>query len=299
MTSIQRILCPIDFSDASRHALEHAVAIAKWYDSAITALHVIHPLLLVEPPILFAEFPKEATAPELARQSVQQQLKSWLEPATAAGVQAEMVIEDGDPARSILARARAVHADLVAMGTHGLSGFERFMLGSVTEKILRKATCPVLTVPPSAATVAKLPYTRLLCPVDFSASSLAALQVAFSMAQESNANLTILHVFDWPSENDLFLQRFDEPTFRRFIEEETRGRLEALVTGDLRLWCHPTTKVGYGTPYRQILKVAEEEETDLIVIGVRGRNSLDLTLFGSTTNQVVRRASCPVLTLRR
>jgi nucleotide-binding universal stress UspA family protein len=70
------------------------------------------------------------------------------------------------------------------------------------------------------------------------------------------------------------------------------------VTDDIRQWCTPSTMVGYGKPYREIVDVAAKEQMDLIVMGVRGRNSLDLTLFGSTTNQVVRRAPCPVLTLR-
>jgi nucleotide-binding universal stress UspA family protein len=299
MIDIRRILCPIDFSDASRHALDHAVAIAKWYDAHLTALHVIHPVLLVEPPILFAEFPKDAPPTEEQRQSLERQLRGWLEPASAAGVKTDVLVDDGHPAGRILDQARSIEADLIAMGSHGLSGFERFMLGSVAEKVLRKAACPVLTVPPAAATAAELPYKRLLCPVDFSKSSLAALQFAFSMAEESNANLTILHVLDWPPDDELLVQRFDAPEFRRVVDEETRGRLEALVTDDVRLWCTPSTKISYGKPYRQILEVAESEGTDLIVVGVRGRHSLDLTLFGSTTNQVVRRASCPVLTLKQ
>jgi nucleotide-binding universal stress UspA family protein len=185
------------------------------------------------------------------------------------------------------------------MGTHGLSGFERFMLGSVAEKVLRKATCPVMTVPPASVTATKIPYARLLCPVDFSDSSLAALRFAYSLAQEANANLTILHVFDWPVDDELLVERFDASEFRRHVEEGARKRLEALVTEEVRQWCTPSTKMAYGKPYREILAEAEREGADLIVIGVRGRNPLDVTVFGSTTNQVVRRASCPVLTLRQ
>jgi nucleotide-binding universal stress UspA family protein len=182
------------------------------------------------------------------------------------------------------------------MGTHGLSGFERFMLGSVAERILRKASCPVMTVPPAAVTTARVPYSRLLCPVDFSESSLAALRFAYSLAKEADANLTILHVIEWP-DGGLLTQRFDEPEFRRSVEEEAHGQLEALITEDVRVWCKPSAKVAYGKPYREVLQTAGGEGTDLIVIGVRGRNALDLTVFGSTTNQVVRRAPCPVLTM--
>ena len=298
MIDIRRILCPIDFSDTSRHALDHAVAIAKWYESHITALHVIAPPLLLQPPILFAELPKNTTLTEAELQALEAQLGAWLEPANRTGVKTDMLFDEGNPAASILEHASSLQADLLVMGTHGLSGFERLMLGSVAEKVLRKATCPVMSVPPPAVTGAKVPYTRLLCPVDFSESSLAALRFAFSIAEESDAHLTILHVFDWPPDDELLVERFDTPASRRVVEEEARGRLEALVTGDVRVWCKPATKVSYGKPYRQILEVAGSEGTDLIVIGVHGRNALDLTLFGSTTNHVVRRASCPVVTLK-
>ena len=120
-----------------------------------------------------------------------------------------------------------------------------------------------------------------------------------TIAKESDARLTIAHVFEWPSDDDLVAeQAFDVPEYRRQREEQTRQQLEALVSADERNWCQPTTMLSYGKPYERILGIAENEEADLIVMGVHGRNVLDLMLFGSTTNQVVRRALCPVLTLR-
>jgi nucleotide-binding universal stress UspA family protein len=298
MIDIRRILCPIDFSEASRHALEHAVVLAKWYESRITALHVVHVPLLQQPPIFVAGF-AEATPPSVPNRNARaEELEAWLEPARRVGIKADAIVDDGNATARILEHAGSSQADLIAMGTHGLSGFERFMLGSVAEKVLRKASCHVLTVPPAAVTKARVPYSRLLCPVDFSESSVAALRFASSLAEEADANLTILHVVDWP-EDGLLTQRSHEPEFRRRVEEDARSRLEALVTDDVRVWCKPSTKVVHGKPYREILQTAEVEETDVIVIGVRGRNALDLTVFGSTTNQVVRRAPCPVLTMKR
>jgi nucleotide-binding universal stress UspA family protein len=297
MIEIRRLLCPIDFSEASRHALEHAVVLAKWYESEITALHVIHAPLFAQPPILVAGFADAMAASMPNHKAREEELRAWLEPAHQVGIKTAAIVEDGNAAARILVHASSSQVDLIVMGTHGLSGFERFMLGSVAEKVLRKATCPVMTVPPAAVTTARVPYTRLLCPVDFSDSSLAALRFAGSLAEEADANLTILHVVDRPDDG-LLVQRFDEPECRRRVEEEARGRLEALITDDLRVWCKPSTKVAYGKPYREILQAAEREGTDLIVIGVRGWNALDLTVFGSTTNQVVRRAPCPVLTMK-
>lgn len=299
MIEIRRILCPIDFSETSRHALEHAMAMAGWYDSQITALHVIHVPLFPQPPILFAEGANNELRSAQERQSREEELRAWLEPAHRAGVKTDVIVDEGDTATRIVEHANSPQIDLVVMGTHGLSGFERFILGSVAERVLRKASCPVMTVPPASQTTAKVPYTRLLCPVDFSDSSLAALRFAFSVAEEADANLTILHVFGWPADEELLVQPFEVPEFRRLVEKEARDRLDALVTADVRVWCKPSTAVAYGKPYRRILEVAESEGTDLIVIGVRGRNPLDMTLFGSTTNHVVRRAPCPVLTLKQ
>ena len=295
MIEIREILCPIDFSDTSRHALEHATAIAAWYESRLTALHVLEPPF-PQPPILFAQFP--STVPSAVdRRACAGELTAWLEPAIRAGVATDALVEEGVAAARILEQASVRKADLIVMGTHGISGFERFLLGSVAEKVLRKADCPVMTVPPTAHTAAKVPYTRLLCAVDFSESSLAALRFAFSIAEESDAKLTLLHVVEWPHD-EIIVQQVNVPEFRRLVEQDARDRLEALVTDDVRVWCKPSTKLAHGKAYVQILAAAENEETDLIVIGVSGRNPIDVTLFGSTTNHVVRRASCPVLTMK-
>jgi nucleotide-binding universal stress UspA family protein len=299
MIDIQRILCPVDFSDTSRHALAHAVAMATWYESSLTALHVIHPNFVLEPPILFAEFPKDAGAVEPDQGPLRAALLAWLEPARASGVKTEVLIVEGSNATAqILERAEALQMDLIVMGTHGRGGFERLVIGSVAEKVLRKARCPVLTVPQAVGVTATLPYRRLLCPIDFSESSLVALRFAASIAKESDARLTILHVFDWPADDELFVEQLDKNDFGRLVEERARARLDALLTDDLRTWCEPEIRMAYGRSYREILGTAEREKTDLIVMGVRGRNALDLTLFGSTTNHVVRAATCPVLTLK-
>jgi nucleotide-binding universal stress UspA family protein len=300
MVEIREILCPTDFSESSRHALDHAIAIAKWYRSRITALHVIHvPLVPEPPPSMLAVGAAGGIAVVTSTMQVcEADVRTWVEPAARVGITTDVFVNEGNAARRILEHAQSWRTDLIVLGTHGLGGVDRAMLGSVTEKVLRKADCPVMTVPPVAATAAKLPYKRLLCPVDFSESSLNALRYALSLAEEADASLTILHVFDWPRDGDLLTQRFDTAEFRRVIEEDARARLDGLVTDDVRQWCTPSTRVAYGKPYREIIDLAAQQQADLIVMGVRGRNSLDLTLFGSTTNQVVRRAPCPVLTLR-
>jgi nucleotide-binding universal stress UspA family protein len=125
------------------------------------------------------------------------------------------------------------------------------------------------------------------------------LKRALSMAKESDARLTIMHVLDWPADEKLLTDNFgDASDFRRAVEERARQRLDAVVSTDDRNWCQPATRLVFGKPYERILAMAENEDTDLIVMGVHGRNVVDVLLFGSTTNQVVRRASCPVMTWR-
>jgi nucleotide-binding universal stress UspA family protein len=298
MREIDRILCPIDLSDVSRDAINHAVLLARWYKAKITALHVCNPLVAPETDFKILGF---GPTPRLTEDDVKQALERVLACFSSAAPDVEVLIDSGQPAHQILDHAKSLPADVIVIGTHGASGFEHLILGSVTEKVLRRATCPVLTVPSRARTTAMLPFKRILCPVDFSESSLAALDFAYSLAQPSSAELTILHVFEWPAEEEPLAGRpFIVPEYKQGREREATG-LQELVPDSMPDSCRPTTRLAirYGKAYRQILGIAAEDYSDLIVMGVHGRNPLDLMLFGSTTNQVVRRATCPVLTLRR
>jgi nucleotide-binding universal stress UspA family protein len=142
-----------------------------------------------------------------------------------------------------------------------------------------------------------------LCAIDFSDWSLAALDLASSLARASGAALTILHVIEWPWAEPQ-APRLDElpenqaaalAEYRRYVERSASDRLEMIV----RERCPAKARVAHGKPYREILRVASEMDVDLIVAGVHSRGATDLMLFGSTTNQLVRHAECPVLTVRR
>ena len=195
MIEIQRILCPIDFSDHSRRALDHAMAIARWYKSTVTVLHVFSPAPL-------AGFgPTSAFAPVVLTPADFEQLladtKAFAETERAPGVAIAALVREGHTAGAILEQAIGMAADLLVIGTHGRFGLERLLLGSVAEKVLRRARCPVMTVPtqsPDAVPAGPVLYRRILCPVDFSDASSNALAYAISMAQEANGQLTVLHV---------------------------------------------------------------------------------------------------------
>ena len=195
MIEIRRILCPVDFSDFSRRALDHAVAIAQWYEATVTALHVFSPA----PVAAFGPGPVAFEPIVLTAVNCDQLLadtKAFAETESAPSVTVEAVVREGYAAAAILEQAASMKADLLVIGTHGRSGFERLALGSVAEKVLRKANCPVLTVPNRLPDVPAGPvlYKRILCPIDFSDSSLHALKYAMSMAQEADGQLTVLHV---------------------------------------------------------------------------------------------------------
>jgi nucleotide-binding universal stress UspA family protein len=163
----------------------------------------------------------------------------------------------------------------------------------------------VLTVPPRAQATSHLPVARLVCAVDFSDPSLDAVGCAVSLARESGATLTLLHVLEWPWEEPPPPRLEELPPaqalalaeFRRYSEESASKRLASLVPDSIPA-SSVMTRIRHGKPYVQILQVADEEHADLIIVGLRGRSPLDLAFLGSTTNQVVRRAACPVLTLR-
>ena len=297
MADIRRILCPVDLSSASRHALEHAVALARWYESTLVVFHVFSPQAL---PIA-TEFGGYVPAPpQLNEDEVLEEVRRFTQPV-AGSAPVEIVVRDGPPVYEIIAQAAQMPADLLVMGTHGRGGFERLFLGSVTEKVLRKVACPTLTVPPNETVPTDaVTFRMILCPVDFSPPSTRALEYALSLAREADARLMVLHVLE--SYVDAVklseVSQFTVPEFEQHRKDDALERLRALIPADAREWCTPEEVVITGKPHREIVRVASDAGADLIVMGVHGRGAVDLMVFGSTTNQLLREAKCPILTLR-
>lgn len=307
MIEIRQILCPIDFSDFSRRACDHALAIATWYGSTITLFHVRAAVPVTTYAPGAAALPPAFLAPQ-DRDELLAAMKRFADTEGGSTVPVEFEVAEGHVAGEIVARAHALPADLVVIGTHGRSGFERLVLGSVAERVLRKAECPVLSVPRDVGDVVPAPpvlFKRILCAVDFSDSSMHALNYAMSLAQEADAQLTVLHVIDVPPSVSLSLHEtmLDVPhTLNEYIasaEEDRRARLKEAIPDTVGAYCTVDTRLATGKPYREILRVASEVQSELIVMGIHGRGAADLLFFGSTAQHVVRQASCPVLTLRK
>jgi nucleotide-binding universal stress UspA family protein len=309
MIDIKSILCPIDFSDFSRHSLSQAIQLARWFKSSLTVLYV-YPPPGAPPSVLFSglpgpipPFPSLTVSPESTHEMMVAEVEKFARTVETAGVTLRIDARAGLPVAGILDEAREQPSDLIVLGTHGHSGFDRWVLGSVTEKVLRKASCPVMTVPPPVTLPPDEPlglFKRILCAVDFSDASLKGLEYSFALAKEADADLLLLHVLDalpdaphWRQPNDAVIVEYI-----RLIEQDAITRLSASVPKDARSWCRPQQILGTGKAYEEILRVARERDVHLIVMGVHGRNPIDLMFFGSTTNHVVRTSACPVLTVR-
>ncbi len=299
MISFKKLLCPTDGSPHSRHALEYAVAIARWYTAEIHALRVLAPI----PPTW--EMPAAVNLGELesgVRERGLEEVEQFLAGARDAGVQAQGEVAIGREALEIVERAKTLPADLVVMGTHGRGGFEKWVLGSITEKVIRTAPCPVLTVTlpaEDAAPPGETPFRRILCAVDFSDHSNRALSFALSLAQLAEGHLTLVHVLEPIADEHLEIYAgHTVGELRPALEARTRERLSEAIPDDARNWCEPDERIVLGRPWEAILEAARETESELLVMGVHGRSAVELALFGSTTNHVVRAAHCPVLVVR-
>ena len=301
MVRFQHILCPTDFSEVSRHALDHAIAVARWYKARITVLHA-HQLSAPSfgAPYVGPEALEPMVLTDIERRELRDRLDDYVGPdRERAGVDIETVLDEAvSVPAAILRHASTNQVDLITIGTHGRSGFERLMLGSVAEKVLRKSCCPVMTVPPNAGNAVPCQLAsiqRILCPVDFSGSAARALQYAGSLAQESGARLTALHVVDIPS-GAADLSGLAE--FRAALFHEARGELAHAIKAHVPEDVAVDELLLAGKSYREILRVASEQDAGLIVMGVQGRGAIDIAFFGSTANHVIREAVCPVMTLR-
>jgi nucleotide-binding universal stress UspA family protein len=297
MIRLERILCPTDFSKFSFRAADYAVALGRHYDAEVHFLHVI-PSALIHP----EQYPYVAEAIPLApefRKRALERLDAFVALSRAEGVRTRFNVAEGAPVNAILEAAEADRASLLCLGTHGREGVERLVLGSVAEKVLRKARCPVLTVsePGDERAPKEAVFRNILCAVDFATLSLKAVEYCLSLAQEAGGRLTLVNAVEWFPDEPTWIGSPNVSDYRKEMEEQVRTRLEEIVPRGAREWCDVSVVVRSGKAYRELLAVAAERKADLIAMGVRGRNPLDLMLFGSTTQHVVRHAECPVLTI--
>ena len=300
MITIDRIVCPVDFSPHARRALDHAMAIARWYGAQLTVLHVSALNVPVGAITPWAS-PPEVHTSGINRYAVHDMLRGFVRAEAAPGVVIDTDVIEGPVADEIITQAKLRGANLVVMGTHGRSGVRRLLLGSVTEKVLRAAACPVLTVPPAvpdAVPISAGLFKRILCPTDFSPASTRSLRWGLAMAEEADADVLVLHVFEHTVavEHESF-PRSTLAEYRRAYEQWALDRLHDEVPEAARNWCTVRELTAAGSAHREIVRLAAEEACDLIVMGIGRSRGLVDRVVGSTTQHVVRAATCPVLSV--
>jgi nucleotide-binding universal stress UspA family protein len=303
MISIKHVLCPVDFSEFSRHALGRAIAVARGYGADVTVLHV-RPVPSAVPALPYGpEGPGPFGFEPVDRARALAELSRFVGSEHPAGVRVDYEAAESPAVhKEILQQTSRISADLVVMGTHGRSGFDHLLLGSVAEKTLRTSRVPVLVIPPHTRDVVPAPdepFRSVLCALDFSPDSARAFEYAASLARHGAGRLTLLHVVEpMPVGYDPMVgPPFDIAGYELRMEESARAQLQKLAPDRLAAGCEVDTVLTRGKAYKEILRVAAERQADLIVVGVHGRNAFDRLVFGSTTEHIIRRARCPVLSV--
>lgn len=272
-------------------AYHHALSLAEHYRARLVAHHVVE--LWRYPSLSFA--PSAESYQEFCRSMHEighSQLRKFVTTHAHENIQSELVLEQGSAPDAILSFAQTRKTDLIVMGTHGRRGYDRLMLGSVTDRVMRRSPCPVVAVSklPDNATAAceerhAHRLNRILFCADFSKHSARALNYAIEATAEYNAELTLLHV----------LEEAPSAAQSEQVIAATTEQLENLIPSKERKTLRIKTAVCIGEPYQQIIRLALAEQIDMVAMGVRGRGSLDLAVFGSTTYRVMQLGSCPVL----
>jgi len=281
-----QILVPTDFSPPSDAALSYARLLARTFDASLHLLHVIGT----------HSTPPQATADSRDRvPAALRDLRSRLTADDRSPDVAVLAVEAPDPAAQIVRTARSMDASLIVMGTHGRGGIARVLMGSVAEKVVRTAPCPVFTTNGALRAPAK-GFRRILVPADFSAPSDAALHCARRLAAGFAASVHLLHVLTEvsASSSELFVSEPPEARSIRLID--ARDRLKHRIAADDRVTLRVTSEVIFGSPAQIIVDYAADNYFDLIVMGTHGRTGMAHLLVGSVAERVVRTAGCPVFT---
>ena len=283
---IKRILFATDFSTCAHYAEQHVVFFSKACGATVEVLHVLQLYPGVYPTVQ-------------DHRETDQQLADVVRRIQQAGVLITKQQEIGFPSVVICEEARKSDTDLIIMGTHGRAGLEHVLLGSIAERVLTMAPCPVLTArEPRGAEVPKMKtknkFKHIVAPIDFSDCSMDALEYAILLAKQLGASLTLLHVLEPVSyAHDLILR----PVMERHPEQINSAlkRLASVIRTHL---LSVREAICGGLPADSIVEFVRVSHCDLIVMGTHGRRGILHLMRGSVAEAVLRRTSCPVLAVK-
>ena len=283
----KRILCPISFDKGSLAALDLAKHLAAQNDAELDVLHVR---------TMFGIPARRGVATEVeSEQSARLQLEE-IARKHLANCRYNLSTFAGEAAQKVIDLQLTTGADLIVMGTHGRRGAPRFFLGSVADRVVREAGCPVLTT--KVARTASLATTRyatrrILCPLDFEESSLKALDLASRMAGQNGAEMYLVHVC--PS---ILVPLGGLVTDRVMAEEDAKQRMEEIARTRLRDIRYELLITTGNAPER-VRTMRSGLGADLIVMGTHGRRPASRFFLGSVADRVIRESACPVITVRQ
>jgi nucleotide-binding universal stress UspA family protein len=292
--AIRRILCATDLSPASAAAWEEALALGRVLGSRILLLHVVTPPVLpVEgylPPAVYDDLVAGATRDALDR------LDGLARGAAGPALEVVTRVEVGSPAPRVLEVASREAADLLVVGTHGRTGLSGLLLGSVADRLVRQAACPVLTVRPRPGDAPASAITRLCYATDFSPAAQAAWPWVVALADATGAEVDLVHVTFEP-----IAGRHEAPEALGPMAQALRGHAQAAAERFLE-WS-PSPRRGtrihlaHGDPGEQIVWLAQELRAHLVVMGTHGSSGLVRWMLGSVAHRVIQLSRCPVLTV--
>jgi nucleotide-binding universal stress UspA family protein len=277
------ILCPVDMSAASGVGLRYAGVIARRLGAAV---HVIHSHGWTIP-VEFMTSGSDLLLEEYARwQAAETREIQELARTHLAQVECDVTLVEDDIVEAVVQKAASGEVDLIVLSTHGRAGFDRVLHGSVTEDILRRVDKPVLAIrrPSARSPEDDALFRELLCPVNFTDVAREALYCACEFSEVFDSHLDVIYAVEPGSQE---------------TEATVRERLCAWVPEMTNKQCSCELVVRSGHAAEEIIKRATSHKADIIVIGAQKRPFLETTLFGTTTERVIRHSSCPVLVIPR
>ena len=292
----KRILCATDLSDFSNAAVYYGAALARVFEAKVHLCHVIDlPIVSVHGEAF--TYPTDYV--NSLQESGFRQFKKLMAPLS---IDREPHMETGAIAPTIARLTGTIDADLVIVATHGRSGLKRLLLGSVTEHLIRTVRCPFLVVTPPEKkilrdTIERFAVKRILVGCDFSKDSAAAVAYGFSLAQEFQSALHLVHVIEPFAYDDALMPDPMSAAVQTDLNAHLNRKLGELVPEETRNWCDVTTACLAGKPFAELIKYAVLHAIDLIILGIRGHGLVETLFLGSTTDRVIRRATCPVWTV--
>ncbi len=289
MLKIGRILLPIDFQESSKPVVHQAAALARHFHSEIVMLHVVTPLSyaagMIEGDYVPANL--DDLLKELLRQA-QKQLDKALG-RELDGIAVRRMLVEGDPALTIVQTARALSADLIAMPTHGFGAFRRFLLGSVTAKVLHDSECPVWTgAHLEEQPAGEFSIRSVLCAVDLSGHSGKTLQWAAQMAADFGARLTLAHVTAGMEIYGPGAYQVD-PSWTEALVKSASQQLAKLKQ---EVGTQAETFIGSGDVAKLLSEAAKQSDADVLIIGRPSGGRLHAAGYG-----IIRESHIPVLSV--